>query len=74
MCVSNTEFFVLFTVFIPLYELITGLSEDKRARWERLWMVSDRRGGRLHPLIYSHPVTGYKVTAVYGWVKFTVNC
>jgi alpha-ketoglutarate-dependent taurine dioxygenase len=48
------------TVFIPLNELIMSLSEEQRNRWERLWMVSDRRGGIVHPLIYSHPVTGQK--------------
>ncbi|KAK7788569.1 hypothetical protein R5R35_000157 [Gryllus longicercus] len=49
------------TAFAPLTELIEGLSPDKRARWERLWMVSDRRSGPIHPLIYSHPVSGKKV-------------
>ncbi|GLH16469.1 Uncharacterized protein GBIM_20733 [Gryllus bimaculatus] len=49
------------TAFAPLTELIEGLSPDKRARWVRLWMVSDRRSGPIHPLIYSHPVSGKKV-------------
>ncbi|XP_060562968.1 alpha-ketoglutarate-dependent taurine dioxygenase-like [Ruditapes philippinarum] len=45
------------TDFVPLKELIEGLSEETRARWERLWMLPDRRDKILHPLIYSHPVT-----------------
>lgn len=49
------------TVFFPLNELIMALPEEKLYRWERLWMVSDRRTNRIHPLLYSHPVTGQKV-------------
>uniref|UniRef100_UPI00358F0BE8 3-((Z)-2-isocyanoethenyl)-1H-indole synthase-like n=1 Tax=Myxine glutinosa TaxID=7769 RepID=UPI00358F0BE8 len=45
------------TVFAPLTELLQGLSPEKRARWERLWMVSDRRMGVVHPHIYPHPIT-----------------
>ncbi|XP_063962996.1 alkylsulfatase-like [Lytechinus pictus] len=45
------------TVFAPLNEIIVGLSEDQLARWERLYMMSDRRGGSVHPLVYSHPRT-----------------
>lgn len=48
------------TVFAPLNELVLQLTEEKRSRWEMLWMVSDRRSNRIHPLIYSHPVTGLK--------------
>ena len=47
--------------FVPLNELIMGLDAEKRARWERLWMVSDARMDRLHPLLYAHPVTGARV-------------
>ncbi|XP_067119174.1 alpha-ketoglutarate-dependent taurine dioxygenase-like [Centruroides vittatus] len=49
------------TVFLPLTELIEGLTCPQRQRWERLWMVSDRREGIIHPLIYSHPITKKKV-------------
>lgn len=45
------------TVFIPLKELIESLSEEKRQRWEKLWMVSDRQSRIIHPLIYPHPST-----------------
>uniref|UniRef100_S4RHB8 TauD/TfdA-like domain-containing protein n=1 Tax=Petromyzon marinus TaxID=7757 RepID=S4RHB8_PETMA len=46
------------TVFAPLTDLIERLEPEKRARWERLWMVSDRRNRVTHPLIYPHPATG----------------
>nr|XP_002740180.1 PREDICTED: uncharacterized protein LOC100373488 [Saccoglossus kowalevskii] len=53
------------TVFAPLNDIVTGLSEEQRNRWERLWMVSDRRAGVVHPLIYSHPESGKKVLIVH---------
>jgi alpha-ketoglutarate-dependent taurine dioxygenase len=49
------------TVFAPLSEVIEGLPTSKRKDWERLWMMSDRRSGPVHPLIYTHPITGKKV-------------
>jgi len=52
---------VAFPVFAPLNELILRLDKDKRARWERLWMVSDARADRIHPMLYAHPVTGARV-------------
>ncbi|XP_067677210.1 (3R)-3-[(carboxymethyl)amino]fatty acid oxygenase/decarboxylase-like [Haliotis asinina] len=45
------------TDFVPLKELVESLSSETRQRWERLWMVSDRRSNLVHPLIYPHPVT-----------------
>ncbi|WAR24240.1 RDPA-like protein [Mya arenaria] len=39
-------------------ELIESLSEERRARFERLWMLPDRRDRLTHPLIYPHPATG----------------
>merc|ERR1719397_139154 len=30
----------------------------ERQCWERLWMMSDRRTGPRHPLVYKHPDTG----------------
>ncbi|XP_071117943.1 (R)-phenoxypropionate/alpha-ketoglutarate-dioxygenase-like [Haliotis cracherodii] len=45
------------TDFVPLKELVESLSSETRQRWERLWMVSDRRSSLFHPLIYPHPVT-----------------
>ncbi|XP_072032131.1 alpha-ketoglutarate-dependent taurine dioxygenase-like [Amphiura filiformis] len=66
------------TTFAPLNEVITGLSPEKLARWERLCMCSDRRGNRHHPLIYSHPRSGKKVlcfhlgmTEAFIWDKDT---
>ncbi|KAJ9580414.1 hypothetical protein L9F63_003938 [Diploptera punctata] len=62
------------TVFAPLNELIEGLPSAKRKEWERLWMLSDRRSGPIHPLIYPHPLTGKKtmcfhlgMTSDYLW-------
>lgn len=52
------------TVFAPLTEIIEGLSPEKYAEWDRLWMASDRRSGPVHPLIYTHPRSKKKV----GWV------
>ena len=49
------------TVFAPLTEIIEGLETEKRLLWERLWMISDRRSGHVHPLVYNHPETGKPV-------------
>jgi len=49
------------TTFAPLTEVIEGLTADKFAEWDRLWMVGDRRSGPIHPLIYTHPRTNKKV-------------
>jgi len=62
---------VLSTVYAPLRELIEGLPEAQQQRWERLWMVSDARLDRIHPVIYSHPVTGEKVTLDRVHLSFT---
>ena len=40
------------TVFAPLTDIVQGLAAEKRQLWERLWMMSDRRSGPVHPLIY----------------------
>jgi len=45
------------TVFAPMTELIEQLPKKKFDEWNRLWMVSDRRTGPIHPLVYRHPVT-----------------
>jgi len=49
------------TVFAPLTDIIENLTEEKRKLWDRLWMMSDRRSGPVHPLIHSHPDTGKPV-------------
>jgi hypothetical protein len=46
---------------IGFKELINSISEETRARWERLWMVADKGENLAQPLIYSHPVTGESV-------------
>ena len=47
------------TVFAPLNEIVNKvISDEQRARWERLWMLSDRRVFQPKPLIYTHPKSG----------------
>jgi len=62
------------TVFAPLTEAIGRLTRRQAERWERLWKVSDRRGGPVHPLLYAHPITGQRtmcfhtgMTAGFVW-------
>lgn len=45
------------TSFIPLTELIENLDTSRKNKWNQLWMLSDRRTGPVHPLIYKHPIT-----------------
>ncbi|XP_060604911.1 alpha-ketoglutarate-dependent taurine dioxygenase-like [Ruditapes philippinarum] len=68
------------TEFIGFKELINSISEETRARWERLWMVADKGENLAHPLIYAHPVTGESVmcihlgmTKAFIWDKDTPN-
>ena len=49
------------TVFAPLTEIIENAPREKRDLWDRLWMMSDRRSGPIHPLVFSHPETGKPV-------------
>lgn len=49
------------TAFAPLTEIIEGLTLEKRKEWDRLRMLSDRRSGPVHPLIYNHPITKKEV-------------
>jgi hypothetical protein len=58
---TNKWFFFL-TEFIGFKELLDSIPEEMRARWERLWMVSDKGDKLVHPLVYSHPVTGGPVS------------
>ncbi|KAL3867835.1 hypothetical protein ACJMK2_040681 [Sinanodonta woodiana] len=46
------------TDFVPFDQLIGSLAQEMRSEWDRLWIVSDRRSGLTHPLIYQHPITG----------------
>ena len=45
----------------PLHEVVESLSDEQIGRWERLYMVADRRGNLVHPLVYPHPNTGKEV-------------
>jgi taurine dioxygenase len=50
------------TVFAPLTEIVEGLPEEKRRRWDRLYtMTRGRPEYIVHPLVYSHPETGKPV-------------
>ena len=55
-------------MFSPLHEVTQSLSEEQAERWQRLYMVADRRGGLVHPLIYNHPITGKEVRTL------TIHC
>ena len=37
------------TVFAPLNETVKNLPSAKRNKWQRLWMMSDRRTAPIHP-------------------------
>ena len=37
------------TVFAPLNEIVENLPSANRNKWERLWMMSDRRTGPFIP-------------------------
>lgn len=52
------------TLFTPLTELIESLDADTYDWWNRAWMVSDRRSGPIHPLIYRHPQTDKPVNFI----------
>lgn len=43
------------TYFIPMKDLYESVPEEMRARWDKLWMVTSRRGAPVHPLVYQHP-------------------
>lgn len=64
---------MLISAFVPLNDLINSLAPEVAARWERLWMVSDRRDGVVHPLIYPHPITGLKVNTSAFFTKIIYN-
>lgn len=53
------------TTFIPLDALIGRMTEEQRARWDRLYMCSDRQAGPRHPMIYKHPVTGKPTMCIH---------
>uniref|UniRef100_A0A0B6ZCM7 TauD/TfdA-like domain-containing protein n=2 Tax=Arion vulgaris TaxID=1028688 RepID=A0A0B6ZCM7_9EUPU len=44
------------TAFVGFKELLKSLKPERRAAWDRLWMLGDNREV-IHPLIYKHPVT-----------------
>lgn len=53
------------TEFIGFKELLDSIPADMRARWDRLWMVSDKGKKLVHPLVYPHPVTGLPVMCIH---------
>ncbi|XP_077866647.1 alkylsulfatase-like [Saccoglossus kowalevskii] len=59
------------TDFVPLNEIVEGLSESQLSKWEKLWLVVIRKEVRVdHPLIYSHPESNKKVLSLpTGFVK-----
>eukprot|EP00397_Hematodinium_sp_SG-2012_P043837 GEMP01048820.1.p1 GENE.GEMP01048820.1~~GEMP01048820.1.p1 ORF type:complete len:289 (+),score=62.16 GEMP01048820.1:331-1197(+) len=42
------------TAFVPLKELYESQTEEVKAKWDRLWMVTGR-DSKAHPLVYQHP-------------------
>ncbi|CAL1542438.1 unnamed protein product [Lymnaea stagnalis] len=44
------------TAFVGFKELLMSISSEKRASWDRLWMVGNGHD-IIHPLIYTHPET-----------------
>lgn len=56
-------------MFAPLHELLASLPGEQRARWGRLWMLSDRRERGAKPLVYAHPLTGLDTLCFHlgGW-------
>jgi len=60
------------TVFATLNVIVDNLPSEKRNEWERLWMMSDRRTGPIHPVIYPHPITQKKVNFKNG--NFVLFC
>ncbi|KAJ6649171.1 putative dioxygenase [Pseudolycoriella hygida] len=61
------------TQFLPLTELVENLDEETFARWNQLWMISDRRTGPVHPLIYNHPKTNKTVRFVFMYFRTITN-
>lgn len=46
------------TVFLPLTEFLHSVPREQYERWDRLWMLSDRRCvSQAKPLVYHHPKT-----------------
>ena len=43
------------TYFVPLAEFYRSLPQATRDRYDRLWMVSNKRRPVIHPLVYQHP-------------------
>ena len=49
-------------VFVPLSDVIDGLSDSKKQYWDRLW-ISRRLDNQdnTHPLMFKHPHNGKQV-------------
>ncbi|XP_053385597.1 uncharacterized protein LOC123539022 [Mercenaria mercenaria] len=68
------------TEFVGFKELLDSIPNDKRERWDRLWMVNDKGDKLVQPLVYLHPVTRLPVmcihlgmTEAFIWDKGTPN-
>jgi taurine dioxygenase len=65
------------TYFIPLKELYESVSDETRARWDKLWMMTGRREAPIHPLVCQHPFRKNEITMVFhcgppfvkGWLQ-----
>ena len=57
-------------MFAPLSDLVASLPAEQRSRWDRLFMLSDRRSRDAKPLLYQHPLTGRDTLCFHlgGWV------
>ena len=49
------------TTFLPLTEMLATMDKERKARWDRLYMMTDWSGPIKHPLVYAHPETGKEV-------------
>ena len=47
---------------MSLPQLLRALPPEQRQKWDRLYVVSDRHSGVIHPLTYEHHETGTPVT------------
>eukprot|EP00541_Cyclophora_tenuis_P015087 CAMPEP_0116540946 /NCGR_PEP_ID=MMETSP0397-20121206/221_1 /TAXON_ID=216820 /ORGANISM="Cyclophora tenuis, Strain ECT3854" /LENGTH=171 /DNA_ID=CAMNT_0004064857 /DNA_START=194 /DNA_END=709 /DNA_ORIENTATION=- len=43
------------TLFMPLCEFYEAQSQETRQRWDKLWMITERREAPVHPLVCLHP-------------------
>ena len=63
-------------MFAPLNDLVASLPAEQRNRWDRLFMLSDRRSRDAKPLLYQHPLTGQDTLCFHlgGWPAAACAC